>query len=276
MKKKILNFIMVIIYLILILFLLSGCTNQNNNKEKKTHKINTIESEENIVGEWKAIKTDNDTYSLGWLYGTGLTYGNKLEFNENGTYTLELGLTYWQTGNFKINGTTIILTQNEYEGDNPDKKIVEKLTIDDNQIILEETEGTQKVNVIFSNIEDIENSSNSNISTSDNKITTNSENSNTYGKLKIGNKTIKYGTYTGIDAATGETLIIKNNNKAILNGITYKYEVGKYNFAQDSSKKSYKDAIILKNDDGSIAFSLYVADDGSLKSDPIGYVYNED
>lgn len=278
MKRKISNFI-IIVTLILALFLLTGCTNNDEeNIQQNKQVINNIENEEtkvlDIVGEWKAIKTDNNTYSLGWLYGTSLTLGNELIFNEDGTYSLGLGVTYWQEGKFEIDGTTIKLTETEYKGDNPDKRIAEELIIDGNQIILEETEENQKINVIFNNINNIENATTSNVSNTENKTTTNSLESTTTGELKIGNKTIKYGTYTGIDAATGEILVIKNDNSATLNGTSYKYEVGNYNFTQDSSSDSYKDGIIFKNSDGSIAFSLYVASDGSLKDDPMGYVYS--
>lgn len=100
------------------------------------------------------------------------------------------------------------------------------------------------------------------------------ENENT-DELKIGNKTIKYGTYTGIDAATGDTLVINKDNTATLNGTSYKYEIGSYNFVQDSSSDSYEDGIIFQNNDGSTAFSLYVGNDGSLRDDPMCYVYSE-
>ena len=87
-------------------------------------------------------------------------------------------------------------------------------------------------------------------------------------------KKIKYGTYTGIDAATGDILVIKKDNTATLNGTNYKYEVGSYNFAQDISSDSYKDGIIFKNNDGSTAFSLYVGNDSNLWDEPMCYVYS--
>ena len=92
--------------------------------------------------------------------------------------------------------------------------------------------------------------------------------------LKVGSATVKYGTYKGEDAATGETLVLKSDGTATLNGKSYKFTVGKYDFAQDiSSVGSYEDAIILKNSDGTTFFALYVYN-GRLCNDPNEYVYS--
>ena len=191
MKRKILNFI-IIVTLILALFLLTGCTNNDEkNVQQNEQVINNMEKEEtkvtDIVGEWKAIKTDNDTYSLGWLYGTSLTLGNELIFNEDGTYSLGLGVTYWQEGKYEINENSIKLIETEYKGDNPDKRIAEELIINDEQIILVEKEDGKEVNVIFENINDIENNTNLNITENNNEATINSS-ENLTDELKIGEK----------------------------------------------------------------------------------------
>lgn len=94
-------------------------------------------------------------------------------------------------------------------------------------------------------------------------------------ELKIGDKTIKYGTYTGIDGATGDTLVINKDNTATLNGTNYTYKVGKYNFAQDLSSDSYEDAIIFLTNTGDTSFALYVGDNGNLNNDPMCYVYKD-
>lgn len=112
------------------------------------------------------------------------------------------------------------------------------------------------------------NDTNINLSNTNSQVTEITE------ELKVGNTTIKYGTYTGIDAATGDILVINKDGTATLNGTSYTYGVDVYNFAQDSSSPSYKEGIIFINDNGETAFSLYVASDGSLKDDPMGYIYS--
>lgn len=278
MKKIILNLGIVSI-LIVMLILLTGCgknTSIDNTEDEETNEYsdeNTI-TYTDIVGEWKAIKTSNDNYSLGNLYGTSVTTNNSLKLNEDGTYTLYLGFTFSQKGNYQINGTTINLTNNEYIGDSPDNKIAQQLKIKGNQIILEEkSDDNTEVNVIFENVENISNNtvdtenSNSNTSTT----TPSQKNANNF---KVGSATVKYGTYKGIDAATGETLILKSDGTATLNGKSYTFAVEKYNFGQDSSSNSMQDGIVFRNSSGSIAFAVYVGDNGTLYDEPNGYVYS--
>lgn len=119
------------------------------------------------------------------------------------------------------------------------------------------------------------NDKNNIISNSDNKTEENTVDLFDDEELQIGSKTIKCGTYDGIFGATGDILVIKSDKTATLNGKEYTYKVGKYNFAQDSSRDSYKDAIIFLNTTGDTAFALYVGNDGSLRNDPMEYVYSE-
>ena len=92
--------------------------------------------------------------------------------------------------------------------------------------------------------------------------------------FKVGSATVKYGTYKGTAAATGDTLVLKSDGTATLNGKSYNFTVGKYDFAQDiSSIGSYEDAIILKNSDGTTYLGLYVYN-GRLCNDPMEYVYS--
>lgn len=275
MKNKILNLVIITI-LAIILFALTGCGNEQSiNIEENDIYNNIISNSSNeVIGEWKAIKTNNDEYSLGWLYGTSLTLANELKLNEDGTYSLGLGVTYAQEGKYVIEGDKIKLLETEYKGDNPDKRIAEELTINNKQIILVETEGNQKVNVIFNNINNIEDESDTDVINSDNENITSPVES-TGGELKIGDKTIKYGTYKGIDGATGDILVINKNNTATLNGTNYTYKVGTYNFAQDLSGDSYEDAIIFLTSTGETSFALYVGNNGNLCSDPMAYVYSE-
>ena len=92
--------------------------------------------------------------------------------------------------------------------------------------------------------------------------------------FKVGSTTVKYGTYKGIDAATGETLILKSDGTATLNGKSYTFAVEKYNFGQDSSSNSMEDGIVFKDSSGSIVFAVYVGNDGTLYNEPNGYVYS--
>jgi hypothetical protein len=174
---------------------------------------------------------------------------------------------------FILISTLFILT-----GCNNDKNV-------DNEILNEVTNNEKNIenntssNVNNKIVEELEtretntNTSNTNLTTTEtnNQSTAN----NNSGELKIGNHTIKYGTYNGIDAATGDILIINSNQTATLNGENYTYTVGKHDFAQDpSSGPSYQDAIIFKTASGVISFALYVGNDNNLYNDPMCYVYS--
>ncbi len=119
------------------------------NKNELLTEIGTEEKMKNIIGTWKVISTDNDNYSLGYIYGTGLKEANELKLNQDGTYVLALGLTYYQKGNYEIDTDEIILTNNVNESDNPDTEIIEKFTIKNDKILLQETIDGINVNVIF-------------------------------------------------------------------------------------------------------------------------------
>lgn len=96
--------------------------------------------------------------------------------------------------------------------------------------------------------------------------------------LKIGNYTIKYGKYVGIDGATGETLVLnadgtcqltanwEGNGKTIK---TFKYKVGDYNFAQDITPH-YNKGIGLFNTDGTIAYIYMPVSNTSISDGGIG------
>lgn len=119
------------------------------NKNELLTEIGAEEKKKNIIGTWKAISTDNDNYSLGYIYGTGLKEANELKLNKDGTYVLSLGLTYYQKGNYEIDTDEIILTDNVNGSDNPDTEIIEKFTIKNDKILLQETIDGIKVDVIF-------------------------------------------------------------------------------------------------------------------------------
>ena len=265
--------------------------NLHTNQTDKWASEKFDQKENSIVGEWKATKTSNDTYSLGELYGTSVSMNNGLKLNANGTYTLYLGFIYAQEGKCQINGNIINLKDNKYIGDSPEHKIAQQLKINGDQIILEENaDDNTSVNIIFENVKNISNNTtstetnnnNNNTNTSTNTSTNNNTSTTTQvpsqataKDFKVGSATVKYGTYKGTAAATGETLVLKSDGTATLNGKSYTFTVGKVDFAQDiSSVGSYKDAIILKNSDGTTFFSVYVADDGTLCNEPNWYVYS--
>lgn len=82
--------------------------------------------------------------------------------------------------------------------------------------------------------------------TSTSNSSSSSSKSTTADGIKVGSSIVKYGTYNGDAAATGDTLVLKADGTCIYNGTSGKYSVGKHDFAQDSSSKgSEKDCIII-------------------------------
>lgn len=83
--------------------------------------------------------------------------------------------------------------------------------------------------------------------------------------LNLDGVTVKYGTYTGIDGAMGQTLVINSNQTATLSGANfgngktsenYTFKIEKHDFAQDISSSHVKTAIVFYNN-GSVAFAVY-------------------
>ena len=64
--------------------------------------------------------------------------------------------------------------------------------------------------------------------------------------IKVGNYTLKYGTYKGKDATEGDTLVLKQNGQCTYNGSSCTYSVAKHDFAQDESSHSVKDSLVIK------------------------------
>ncbi|MBR3362342.1 MAG: hypothetical protein IKG40_00280 [Bacilli bacterium] len=64
--------------------------------------------------------------------------------------------------------------------------------------------------------------------------------------IKVGNYTLKYGTYRGKDATEGDTLVLKQNGQCTYNGSSCTYSVAKHDFAQDESSHSVKDSLVIK------------------------------
>lgn len=73
-----------------------------------------------LIGKWKATNTNSAEYSLGYIFGSSISMNNILEFKEDGTYTLGVGFTYNENGNYEIQGDVIKLTNIKYVGDSPD------------------------------------------------------------------------------------------------------------------------------------------------------------
>jgi len=139
----------------------------------------------------------------------------------------------------------------------------------------------------FNEIEDIFgfNFTNSNTTTSSNSTTTNSVSSNTTREtnttsssntvsntiskststsgISLGNYTVKYGNYEGDAAASGETLVLKENGTGTYNGKSCTWSKGTHDFAQDSSTRgSIKDCIIIKTSEGN--YYLYASSSSTL------------
>ncbi len=198
MKKVLLN-VIISIMLISMLFALTGCKN-NNEIEENEQIENQINEEKNteeninseIIGKWTATRTNNSVYSLGELYGSAFSFSNELTFKEDGTYVLGIGVTYWQEGNYEINGDKIKLTNTQIKGDNPDGKTTEQFIIKNedgkNQIILEESQAYNvTVGIIFEKVEDNLNT------TTDGNV-----NKNEVKRLRAGDFYLEYGSYTNV------------------------------------------------------------------------------
>lgn len=198
MRKKIIG-IITIVLLCSMLFILTGCT---NNKDTDNQNIitdiqdNTEHTKQaddsiisNIVGKWETTGTNNNVFTLGELYGSAFSYANELTFKEDGTYMLGIGVTYWQEGNYEVDGDVIKLTNTQIKGDNPDGKVTEQFIIKNEnantQIILQEKkEPNVTVDVIFEKSDKILNTENSN---SSNETTTN--------RISAGDFYLEYGNY---------------------------------------------------------------------------------
>lgn len=99
--------------------IMKGSDTNSNKKTVTSNNINNF-SNDILVGKWKAMNTNSAEYSLGYLFGSSISMNNVLEFKQDGTYTLGIGFSYNETGNYEIQGDTIKLTNIKYEGDSPD------------------------------------------------------------------------------------------------------------------------------------------------------------
>lgn len=67
-----------------------GSNTYTENAVEESKEDNNIISKEDLVGTWHIKDTNSVEYSVGMLYGTGISYSsNDIVFNEDGTYTLE-------------------------------------------------------------------------------------------------------------------------------------------------------------------------------------------
>ena len=198
MKKKIICVITMVL-LCSMLFILTGCSSNNdinNENIADDEPINLSEANQtddsinlNIVGKWEVTGTNNNVFTLGELYGTAFSNANELTFKEDGTYVLGLGVTYWQEGNYEVNGDVIKLTNTEIKGDNPDGKVAQEFIIknqnDKIHIILQEKqEPNIVVDVIFEKSDKISNAEGINSSS---ETTTN--------RILAGEFYLEYGNY---------------------------------------------------------------------------------
>lgn len=117
-----------------------------------------------------------------------------------------------------------------------------------------------------------DNNSSNDIANSGSNTSSSSSNGTSSG-IKVGNYTIKYGTYNGDAAVMGETLVIKSDGTATLNGEKFTYKVGKHDFAQDSSSSAVEDCLILE---GNYTNYYYVTNNGNILSQGSGmdYIYS--
>ena len=114
---------------------------------------------------------------------------------------------------------------------------------------------------------------NKNTSSNNETSSSSSPSSENVSGLKVGSYTVKYGTYNGDAAVSGDILVINADGTATLNGESYSYSVGTNDFAQDSSSSAVESAI---NFTGPTSFSLYVEDGGNrlTSGSGIDYIYS--
>lgn len=103
-------------------------TEETTAGENETN--NNVISKEDLVGTWHLKDTNSVEYSVGMLYGTGISYSsNDIVFNEDGTYTFGIALSFSEKGNYEIQGDTIKLTNIEQIGNPSDRGPEEELKI---------------------------------------------------------------------------------------------------------------------------------------------------
>lgn len=100
-------------------YVVEGSDTHTDEVSAENTNTNTY-AKEDLIGEWKVKGTNSTEYSSGYLYGSSLNMVNSLKFMEDGTYSLGVGFTYNETGNYEIQGDTIKLTNIKSEGDSPD------------------------------------------------------------------------------------------------------------------------------------------------------------
>lgn len=91
--------------------------------------------------------------------------------------------------------------------------------------------------------------------------------------LKVGNYSLKYGTYNGGDGPSqGETFSLKQNGQCTYNGKACTYTIGTHDFAQDSSSHHVEPCLIIKSD---YTFYLYPYSNTEIGDGDINnYIYN--
>ena len=100
------------------------------------------------------------------------------------------------------------------------------------------------------------------------KTTTSTTTSKNY--IQVGDLNIKYGTYKGEAAVQGDTLVLKADGTATLNGEDYTYKVESHDFSQDSSSKTIESALVFT---GADSFSLRATNGGKTLTAGSGIDY---
>lgn len=123
-----------------------------------------------------------------------------------------------------------------------------------------------------------ENNKNNNNSESNNNKSNNgnsNNNSSNSSGIPINGMTIKYGTYKGINAVEGDTLVINKDGTAVYNNDKKTtYYAGTYDFGQDSSSSDLTMAIIFDGTSFGWCGALYPTDNGNTLSCGSGFDYN--
>ncbi len=87
---------------------LETTTERSNDKNSKELEPNTTISKNELIGKWEIRGTDNKNCDTMDIFGSGLKYASTMEFKEDGTYTICLGLDVVnEKGKYTIDGGRI-------------------------------------------------------------------------------------------------------------------------------------------------------------------------
>lgn len=239
----------------------TNTSNANTSSSKVTSENNSDTTKNKIIGIWKADKvvdsTGNDL-GLSAVWGTGISYSNKMEFKENNVLLYEIGITASSDdGKYTINGNTVKYGIPTDVKGNYDWHTA--VYIEEEDIIKEEIDVVgEKAIVTYIRASKNENNKTDKYKEITKKLDLNDENFEeifvvTDVEKNNGKYTLKGRVYTKYKLTKSEYNAAKNTGKIIINGKEYK--VKKQNGDDDDVLRLYSQnkqslQYIIKKDDG--------------------------